>query len=99
MLVEIVSAGEILGRWSKQAEPPVGQLRFSSKDVVDFASTLVKAVAGNLSSSYFSTGGDEINTKCYEADEQFQQESTRRVLRSILPWTPSFKSFKDLWPR
>ncbi|KAI4525031.1 glycoside hydrolase family 20 protein [Schizophyllum commune Loenen D] len=56
------------------AEPPAGQLRFSSKDVVDFASSLVKAVAGNLSSSYFSTGGDEINTKCYEADEQFQQE-------------------------
>ena len=56
------------------AEPPAGQIRFSSKDVVDFASSLVKAVAGNLSSSYFSTGGDEINTKCYEADAQFQQE-------------------------
>ncbi|TRM56960.1 glycoside hydrolase family 20 protein [Schizophyllum amplum] len=48
------------------AEPPAGQLRFTSSEVADFASALVSSVAGTLSSPYFSTGGDE--------DEQFQQE-------------------------
>ena len=59
--------------WSTYAaEPPSGQLRFTTPDVVDFASSLVKAVASKLSSSYFSTGGDEINTACYDADEETQ---------------------------
>ncbi|KAL1657961.1 glycoside hydrolase family 20 protein [Schizophyllum commune] len=61
--------------WSTfAAEPPSGQLRFTTPDVVDFASSLVKAVASKLSSSYFSTGGDEINMACFEQDEQFQKE-------------------------
>ncbi|TRM62157.1 glycoside hydrolase family 20 protein [Schizophyllum amplum] len=56
------------------AEPPAGQLRFTSSEVADFASALVSSVAGTLSSPYFSTGGDEVNTACYDEDEQFQQE-------------------------
>ncbi|TRM59407.1 glycoside hydrolase family 20 protein [Schizophyllum amplum] len=61
--------------WATYAnEPPSGQLRFTTSEAVDFASCLVSSVADTSSSSYFSTGGDEINTLCYEDDEQFQQE-------------------------
>ncbi|KAL1744229.1 glycoside hydrolase family 20 protein [Schizophyllum fasciatum] len=56
------------------AEPPAGQLRFTTPAVVDFAAALVGAVARDLPSAYLSTGGDEVNRACYEGDEQFQRE-------------------------
>ncbi|KAG8922538.1 N-acetyl-glucosamine-6-phosphate deacetylase [Tulasnella sp. 418] len=52
--------------WTKYAnEPPAGQLRLASKDVITFTSQLFASVLENLPGKYFSTGGDEINANCY----------------------------------
>ncbi|KAF8574222.1 glycoside hydrolase family 20 protein [Ramaria rubella] len=60
--------------WSQFAnEPPAGQLRFPDPKVVDFTSSLFKAVAPQFPSKYFSTGGDELNVNCYTQDAQTQQ--------------------------
>ena len=61
--------------WSVYAnEPPAGQLRFADPEVVNFTTSLLSSVASTLPSSYFSTGGDELNTKCYANDVPTQQQ-------------------------
>ncbi|KIY52425.1 glycoside hydrolase family 20 protein [Fistulina hepatica ATCC 64428] len=61
--------------WATYAnEPPAGQLRFASDETTNFTASLLAAAARNLSSSLFSTGGDELNTACYAADSLTQQE-------------------------
>ncbi|KAF8133373.1 glycoside hydrolase family 20 protein [Boletus edulis] len=61
--------------WSTYAnEPPAGQLRFALPEVVNFATSLLSSVAKTLPSSYFSTGGDELNTNCYVNDTLTQQQ-------------------------
>ncbi|KZV60321.1 glycoside hydrolase family 20 protein [Peniophora sp. CONT] len=56
--------------WATYAnEPPAGQLRFMSPETANFTAGLLTAAAGMTKSAYFSTGGDELNTACYEADE------------------------------
>ncbi|KIY52422.1 glycoside hydrolase family 20 protein [Fistulina hepatica ATCC 64428] len=61
--------------WSTYAgEPPAGQLRFSSDETTNFTVNLLTTVARNLSSSLFSTGGDELNIPCYTDDSLTQQE-------------------------
>ncbi|KIY52424.1 glycoside hydrolase family 20 protein [Fistulina hepatica ATCC 64428] len=61
--------------WSTYAgEPPAGQLRFSSDETTNFTVNLLTTVARNLSSSLFSTGGDELNVPCYTDDSLTQQE-------------------------
>ena len=54
-------------------EPPAGQLRFPDPKVVNFTSSLFKAVAPNFPSKYMSTGGDELNVNCFTQDVQTQQ--------------------------
>ncbi|TRM62143.1 N-acetylhexosaminidase [Schizophyllum amplum] len=61
--------------WQKfAAEPPSGQLRLTSRAVIDFTTGLLGAVARRLPSAYFSTGGDEVNTACYMGDLQTQAD-------------------------
>ncbi|KAG6372770.1 glycoside hydrolase family 20 protein [Boletus reticuloceps] len=61
--------------WSTYAnEPPAGQLRFALPEVVNFTTSLLSSVAKTLPSSYFSTGGDELNTNCYVNDTLTQQQ-------------------------
>ena len=60
--------------WALYAnEPPAGQLRVASPDTVNFITGLLTNVANIFCGKYFSTGGDEINTKCYADDSQTQQ--------------------------
>ncbi|KAG9008520.1 N-acetyl-glucosamine-6-phosphate deacetylase [Tulasnella sp. JGI-2019a] len=63
--------------WTSYAnEPPAGQLRLASKDVINFTAELFTSVVQNLPSKYFSSGGDEINANCYTSDAQTQAELT-----------------------
>lgn len=55
------------------AEPPSGQLRLTSESTKNFTADLISAAALLSKSSMFSTGGDEVNAKCYEDDEQTQK--------------------------
>lgn len=54
-------------------EPPAGQLRFTDKNVIEFVQSLFKSTAQLSMSKLFSTGGDEINTNCYDQDGPTQQ--------------------------
>ncbi|KAN0087813.1 glycoside hydrolase family 20 protein [Tylopilus felleus] len=55
--------------WTTYAnEPPAGQLRFAVPEVVNFTTSLLSSVAKTMPSSYFGTGGDELNTNCYVND-------------------------------
>jgi hexosaminidase len=61
--------------WASYAnEPPAGQLRFALPEVMTFTASLLSSIAKTLPSSYFSTGGDELNTNCYTNDLPTQQQ-------------------------
>jgi hexosaminidase len=53
---------------------------------MNFTASLLADVAKTLPSSYFSTGGDELNTECYANDypTQLQLNSTGETLNSAL---------------
>ena len=71
--------------WSTYAnEPPAGQLRLASLDTIDFTVGLLRAVAGLFPSTLFSTGGDEINARCYADDTQTQRDLNGRTLEQAL---------------
>jgi len=73
--------------WATYAnEPPAGQLRFALPEVVNFTTSLLSNIASTLPSSYFSTGGDELNTNCYVNDTLTQQRlnSTNTTLIEAL---------------
>ncbi|KAK4703376.1 hexosaminidase, partial [Phenoliferia sp. Uapishka_3] len=58
-----------LKSWSGYGnEPPTGQLKLGDAAVQSFAENISRTAAGLVTGIYFSTGGDEINTKCYSAD-------------------------------
>ena len=63
--------------WTSYAnEPPAGQLRLASPDTVKFTTDLLANAAKLFPGNYFSTGGDEINAKCYADDPQTQAALT-----------------------
>lgn len=45
-------------------QAPTGQLRFADNATADFTASIFNEIMGLTKSSYFGTGGDEINTKC-----------------------------------
>ena len=53
-------------------EPPAGQLRFTEAPVVGFVRDLFKAAIEHTPGPFFSTGGDEINKRCYAEDDVVQ---------------------------
>lgn len=69
--------------WATYAnEPPAGQLRLASPAVQDFTSKLFSAVLNPLKGmgTLFSTGGDEINARCYAEDQETQDELKKQGL-------------------
>ncbi|KAH9983700.1 N-acetylhexosaminidase [Russula compacta] len=71
--------------WSTYAnEPPAGQLRLASPATINFTVGLLSAVAELFPSTLFSTGGDEINVRCYEDDAQTQRDLNGRTLDQSL---------------
>ncbi|KAH9955283.1 N-acetylhexosaminidase [Lactifluus volemus] len=65
-------------------EPPAGQLRLASRATIDFMASLLSAAAKLFPSTLFATGGDEINTRCYQDDPQTQQDLAGRTLNEAL---------------
>ena len=65
-------------------EPPAGQLRLASPATVDFTVGMLGAVAELFPSTLFSTGGDEINARCYADDAQTQRDLDGRTLNQAL---------------
>lgn len=55
-------------------EPPAGQLRLASAETTAFTASLLKAAASLFSSKLFGTGGDELNTNCYDKDPATQAD-------------------------
>ncbi|KAL4256946.1 Beta-hexosaminidase [Pleurotus pulmonarius] len=71
--------------WSSFAnEPPAGQLRLASPGTIDFTAKLIKAASKMFSSKFFSIGGDEINTNCYNNDAQTQTDLAGRTFEEAL---------------
>ncbi|KAG5221207.1 glycoside hydrolase family protein [Salix suchowensis] len=71
--------------WASFAnEPPAGQLRVASSGTVDFTTKLIKAASKMFSSKFFSIGGDEINTNCYNNDAQTQTDLAGRTFEEAL---------------
>ncbi|KAI0785103.1 N-acetylhexosaminidase [Abortiporus biennis] len=59
--------------WADFAEPPAGQLRMASPATANFTASLLTSTAKLFPSKTFSTGGDEVNINCYQADPETQQ--------------------------
>ncbi|QRW20165.1 beta-hexosaminidase [Rhizoctonia solani] len=63
--------------WATYAnEPPAGQLRLANPEVRKFTADLFSALLNPLKGlgTLFSSGGDEINAKCYAEDEETQKQ-------------------------
>ncbi|GAA6056760.1 hypothetical protein JCM3770_006119 [Rhodotorula araucariae] len=55
--------------WSLYAaEPPAGQLKLGNHDVLAFAQRILRDAAALSASRLISTGGDEVNERCYLED-------------------------------
>jgi hexosaminidase len=72
--------------WSTYAaEPPSGELKLNSTAVYDFLSTLFADLLPRMNpfTSYFHTGGDEVNVNDYLLDETVKSNSSS-VLQPLL---------------
>ena len=56
------------------AEPPAGQLRLANATGANWPAGLFAEVAKMFPSSMISTGGDEVQTTCYDDDEETQRD-------------------------
>ncbi|BGO94733.1 Glucosamine-6-phosphate isomerase (Glucosamine-6-phosphate deaminase) (GNPDA) (GlcN6P deaminase) [Rhodotorula toruloides] len=57
--------------WSTYAaEPPAGQLRLGRPDTLAFSKRVLQDAAKLSSSAFFSSGGDEVNKRCYLDDPE-----------------------------
>jgi hexosaminidase len=67
-------------------EPPAGQLRFASENTTAFVAKMFSSAASLFEGPLFSTGGDELNTNCYDKDEETQKilKSTGKTLAQAL---------------
>ena len=76
---ELIAAFNQQPDWvTYSAEPPSGQLKLNSPAVYDFLSTLWQDLLPRVStySSYFHTGGDELNSNVYLLDETVNSNSS-----------------------
>lgn len=76
---ELVAAFNMQPDWSSYAaEPPSGTLKLNSSAVSDFLNSLLGDLLPRMFpySSYFHTGGDEVNPNAYMLDETVQTNDT-----------------------
>lgn len=66
----------LLNYFPHTTEPPSGQLRLTEPEVIDFTKKLFTAAIKHTPGQYFSTGGDEINERCYKEDPVVQASLT-----------------------
>ncbi|KNZ53161.1 beta-hexosaminidase [Puccinia sorghi] len=59
--------------WIKYAaEPPAGQLRLADDRAITLINEIFEYLTTEIPGTLFSSGGDEVNKKCYEEDEPTQ---------------------------
>lgn len=83
---ELIAAFNVQPDWSTySAEPPTGQLKLNNTAVYNFLDTLWKDLLPRVSqySSYFHTGGDEVNANVYLLDEGVRSNDSS-VIRPLL---------------
>jgi len=83
---ELIAAFNQQPDWATySAEPPSGQLKLNSSDVYSFLATLWEDLLPRLAnhSSYFHTGGDEVNSNVYLLDETVRSNSSD-ILQPLL---------------
>ncbi|KAK4057563.1 Glucosamine-6-phosphate isomerase (Glucosamine-6-phosphate deaminase) (GNPDA) (GlcN6P deaminase) [Microbotryomycetes sp. JL221] len=64
------------------AEPPTGQLRLDH-EATQFASEVLESIAQLINGPFLSTGGDEVNQRCYLEDQRTLEEMKRRGNASL----------------
>ncbi|KAH7356297.1 glycoside hydrolase superfamily [Pyrenochaeta sp. MPI-SDFR-AT-0127] len=83
---ELIAAFNVQPNWDTYAaEPPSGTLKLNSTGVYDFLETLLDDLLPRVYpySSYFHTGGDEVNMNAYELDDTVKS-SDFAVLRPLM---------------
>ena len=83
---DLIAAYDVQPDWnSYAAQPPSGTLKLNSSDVYEFMEELFDDLLPRLNpySSYFHTGGDEVNSNAYNLDETVQTNDTE-VLQPLL---------------
>ncbi|ORY11837.1 glycoside hydrolase superfamily [Clohesyomyces aquaticus] len=83
---ELISAFNIQPNWDTYAaEPPSGTLKLNSSAVDTFLETLFHDLLPRIYpfSSYFHTGGDEVNKNAYTLDETVQSNKSK-VLQPLM---------------
>ncbi|KAK4991853.1 Glucosamine-6-phosphate isomerase (Glucosamine-6-phosphate deaminase) (GNPDA) (GlcN6P deaminase) [Elasticomyces elasticus] len=83
---DLIAAFNVQPNWdSYAAEPPSGTLKLNSTAVYDFLNTLFDDLLPRVSqySSYFHTGGDEVNINAYKLDNTVGTNDTA-VLQPLI---------------
>jgi hypothetical protein len=81
---EHIARADAKPRLTYANEPPASQLHLASPATIDFTASLLSAAAKLFPSTLFATGGNEINTRCYQDDPQTQQDLAGRTLNEAL---------------
>lgn len=83
---DLIAAYNVQPNWNTYAaEPPSGTLKLNSSAVSDFLETLLDDLLPRIYpfSSYFHTGGDEVNKNAYTLDDTVQSNDTA-VLQPLM---------------
>lgn len=83
---DLIAAFNVQPNWdSYAAEPPSGTLKLNSSDVTTFLHTLFADLLPRVAphTSYFHTGGDEVNANAYTLDETVGTNDTA-VLQPLM---------------
>lgn len=78
------------------AEPPAGQLNPINQDAFQLVKTMVKEATETFPDSLYHTGGDEINTACWElnADVQAYTKKSNLTTKEVwFQWTNNLLSY------
>jgi len=78
LLPELVACRNKEPWWNYAAEPPAGQLRIADERAVKFVQEVFASVAVEFPGTLFSSGGDEVEIRCYDEDEPTQASLKQR---------------------
>lgn len=80
----LICADEFWAAYS--AEPPAGQLDPLNKKAFKLVKDIVKEATETFPDSYYHTGGDEINTACWDLDEGIQKYTKKNNITTKEVW-------------
>ncbi|KAI7865774.1 glycoside hydrolase superfamily [Spinellus fusiger] len=67
-------------------EPPAGQLNPLNNDAWELVKDVIDEAAGNFPDTLFHTGGDEINTNCWESNSDITSFTTINNMTTMGLW-------------